>query len=105
MKFTSKRTPDPEASVDQSIKNLQDNSHEAVLDLGYNFKGAFSLIFSKTKADLAKASVGRNGSVPNLESSSNPLVTAAKSALKKCKYIAQKRSFASPQSLGKQKLI
>lgn len=109
MKFTSKRIIDPEASTNESTKLSKNNDHEAVLNLGFNFKSAFSLMFSKHQADLAKTKA--RGINPTNDPSdlpiehSNPLVTAAKTALKKCKYISHKQDYASPQLTTRAKLI
>eukprot|EP00826_Nyctotherus_ovalis_P006536 TRINITY_DN11562_c0_g1_i16.p3 TRINITY_DN11562_c0_g1~~TRINITY_DN11562_c0_g1_i16.p3 ORF type:complete len:104 (-),score=16.26 TRINITY_DN11562_c0_g1_i16:41-352(-) len=89
MKFTSKRIQDPEASMSQSIKISQTNTHETVLRLGFNFKSAFSLMFNKQQANAAQEIPKDYNTAANLkEVSANPLATAAKTALMRCKYIS-----------------
>ena len=105
MKFTSKRIFDPKTSTNESIKIPKSNSHEAIFNMGFNFKSAFSLMFSKSQFDLTKSKA--NAHIPLINHNeapaehASPLIIAAKTALKRCKYIANKKDFSSPQALTK----
>ena len=106
MRFVSRRVANSDTRADESIRLSKNNVYEDALEMGFNFKSVYSLMFIRAKTRLVllsdvdgSLSNSKDLSHPNSSNIRNPLV--AKSGLIKCKYTSQEENFSSPHPLVK----
>ena len=103
MKFPSRRSYQiiSDKSINQKPESDSDKKSEAILNLGFKFKSAFSLMFNKGQTNKPKAKNNNLelNSSHNIEHK-NILALVAESALMKCKYITPKKASTSAKKIN-----